>query len=319
MGFYVHLPSNNISGADSNTLCNYITHLKHPISLDGEWEVALTEVSYTTSWYNIASTSQCSVFSFEGIDLSKAKEVAKQREMAGISTDKQAYDGSIHALINSKESGSGSSVVDDARIEEMGGKIHHKIRIRPGFYSTKELVYTINRLLMKESAGAEPPLLELGPDGFLASVTGKRTNPETDKTEDSFINITGDAAEFLGYYWNGDQKLEPTHPSEGRHMMVCARRAQAKRGRFCMFVYTDIIRGIHVGDTISNLLRIVEIPDNINFGDQVTCRYDVPEYKRLVSNHIPSIHMYIKDDCGADMPFEFGRTIVTLHFRRVDS
>jgi hypothetical protein len=47
MSFYVTLPSNNTSLPD-NTQCNYTTIFNQPISLDGEYEVALSEITYSS-------------------------------------------------------------------------------------------------------------------------------------------------------------------------------------------------------------------------------------------------------------------------------
>ncbi len=51
--FYIHLVSNTpnqiVSG---NNIANFITKLPKKINLSDLWEVALTEISYTKSWYN---------------------------------------------------------------------------------------------------------------------------------------------------------------------------------------------------------------------------------------------------------------------------
>ncbi len=54
--FYLTLPSNSIdrrSAAVTNTQGEFRTYLPHRISLDGDWEVALCEIIYTHSWYNV--------------------------------------------------------------------------------------------------------------------------------------------------------------------------------------------------------------------------------------------------------------------------
>ena len=38
----------------NNTVAKYITKLASNIELDGEWEVALTEIMYTIKWANIS-------------------------------------------------------------------------------------------------------------------------------------------------------------------------------------------------------------------------------------------------------------------------
>ena len=49
------LPSNASMGIyPNNTLTKYVTKLQNPISVRGEWEVALEEISLPRSWYTIS-------------------------------------------------------------------------------------------------------------------------------------------------------------------------------------------------------------------------------------------------------------------------
>lgn len=52
--FYLTLPSNvNQTLFPDNSLASYVTKLPNPIQLEGSWEVALVEVLYTSSFYNV--------------------------------------------------------------------------------------------------------------------------------------------------------------------------------------------------------------------------------------------------------------------------
>lgn len=52
--FYPHLPSNSrLDTFLDNTLTEYRVGLPQTITLEGEWEVALTEIHYSHSWNNI--------------------------------------------------------------------------------------------------------------------------------------------------------------------------------------------------------------------------------------------------------------------------
>ena len=54
MGFFVTLPSNSSEGVyPDNTISKFQTYLPQEISLDNEHEVALTEIQYTNSFYNL--------------------------------------------------------------------------------------------------------------------------------------------------------------------------------------------------------------------------------------------------------------------------
>lgn len=54
--FYIHLSSNVIPTSPtqiSNKIGNFVTRLNRRLNLSEDWEVALTDISYTKSWYNI--------------------------------------------------------------------------------------------------------------------------------------------------------------------------------------------------------------------------------------------------------------------------
>lgn len=53
--FYLTLPS-NVYGAN-NITSNYQTELPQTLDLPGQWEVALTEILYPYSWYNVGFNS----------------------------------------------------------------------------------------------------------------------------------------------------------------------------------------------------------------------------------------------------------------------
>ncbi len=54
MGFTITLPSNSSEGVyPDNTISRFLTYLPQEIPLDSEYEVALTEIQYTNSFYNL--------------------------------------------------------------------------------------------------------------------------------------------------------------------------------------------------------------------------------------------------------------------------
>ena len=60
--FYIFLPS-NVSSGDyfENKIGNYTTKLSTRICLQDSYEVAMTEISYTKSWYNLQEDSYISI------------------------------------------------------------------------------------------------------------------------------------------------------------------------------------------------------------------------------------------------------------------
>ena len=60
--FYVTLPStSSFKYFPENKLSSFTTHLHTPLRLEGDWEVALVEINYPRTWYNIAGDT-CEVY-----------------------------------------------------------------------------------------------------------------------------------------------------------------------------------------------------------------------------------------------------------------
>jgi len=76
-----------------------------------------------------------------------------------------------------------------------------------------------------------------------------------------------------------------------------------------MYVYFDVL----VGDTKAPLLRIVQVSGKS--GDRVQAIYDKPIYVELQKKNFDSIEIDIRSDVGKPISFEYGKVIVTLHFR----
>lgn len=84
-----------------------------------------------------------------------------------------------------------------------------------------------------------------------------------------------------------------------------------------LFVYTDIVESSRVGDSYTQLLNVITVPPKAEFGEQVFVRFERPYYRRVSKSDFQQIEVEIKDDTIATAPFRFGRTIITLEFRRI--
>ena len=88
------------------------------------------------------------------------------------------------------------------------------------------------------------------------------------------------------------------------------------RGISTLFIYSDICEFIHVGNTLTPLLRTVAFNSKI-YGDQVYINYSNPIYVKVNKSFINSIEILVCDSTGETIPFVEGMTTLTLHFRRV--
>ena len=87
-------------------------------------------------------------------------------------------------------------------------------------------------------------------------------------------------------------------------------------GSHSLFVYCDVCQTSRVGDSLTQLLTIIDVPMRARYGEQIYRRFEVPQFQRVSRNYITEIEIDIRDDTGAAVPFQFGRVIMKLIFRR---
>ena len=86
------------------------------------------------------------------------------------------------------------------------------------------------------------------------------------------------------------------------------------RGLHTFFIYCDIVQYQLVGDANVPLLRT--IPVSGKSGDVVVNSFDNVHYLGLGRSTFQEIQVHITDDTGLRVPFEQGRVIVKLHFKK---
>ena len=81
-----------------------------------------------------------------------------------------------------------------------------------------------------------------------------------------------------------------------------------------LYVYCDIIQPQYVGDTLVPLLRIIPVEGEDR--QRISKSFLCPQYIPVSRKQFESIEVNIKRDTGDSVPFEFGRVLLTLHFRQ---
>ena len=92
------------------------------------------------------------------------------------------------------------------------------------------------------------------------------------------------------------------------------READLDHGFHDLYVYCDIIQPQYVGDAFVPLIRIVPVEGKD--GQRVSKSFVRPQYVPVSRKQFESIEVNIKWDTGETVPFEFGRVLLTLHFRQ---
>ena len=85
-------------------------------------------------------------------------------------------------------------------------------------------------------------------------------------------------------------------------------------GQRLMYVYCDIASFVPIGNTKSPLLRVCNVSGT--FGEIVRVTFDRPFYVPVSRREFDTILIDIRDELGQRMPFAFGKSVATLHFRR---
>ena len=95
---------------------------------------------------------------------------------------------------------------------------------------------------------------------------------------------------------------------EGAHVV------DVNQGFHSLYVYCNVVEPRPVGDSEVPLLRIVPIEGKS--GQMMTKTYENIQYIPVSQKHFRTLDMDIKKDTGEPVPFECGKLVVTLHFRK---
>jgi hypothetical protein len=86
------------------------------------------------------------------------------------------------------------------------------------------------------------------------------------------------------------------------------------RGFHAMYVYCSIIKSCIVGDTTAQLLRVV--PKKGEHGDVVSLSFNNIQFHEVQCSNINDITINITMDDGNNVPFERGKCVATLAYRK---
>lgn len=85
-----------------------------------------------------------------------------------------------------------------------------------------------------------------------------------------------------------------------------------------LYLYSDLVFPTIVGDKTCELMCILDGQTDKPYGTHCTETYDQPWYLPLARNNFQTIHVYLRNDAGQELPFKFGRLNLRLSFRKED-
>ena len=283
MSFYMTLSSNVDSVkffGKTNKISEFKTKLGRTICLDGNWCVGVAGISYTKSWYNVINSHQISLFD----------------EM-----------GEIY-LTN-------DNITDDFTISK-------------GFYeSPSKLVNAINGVLSKFTTIKAPKIsyndinncVRLEP-GIVNDAI--RLYPNLGNEIENILGLKNRLLSTMVYSHQKHENAIAEHVFKGddiyrKDVFNAFHPVEISGGFHSLYLYTDIVYPSLVGDSFSQLLRVIEVPRKHKFGETVHLNYDRPYYMPVMLNNFETIEISIKDDTDNLIPFMFGRCTIILHFKKL--
>lgn len=294
--FHIVLPSNSsMRYFPDNTSSSYTTELPLTIHLHGEWEVALSEIQFPSTFFHIRRGENELKF----IDVKKGEKVETITKKGfipyGIYKDIDELIDSINAVF--KETDSHFSFKC-----QRGGSIYFSIVCSEDKCKFTHYLNVSDNLLRILGCGVEIVKTAEGP--FFTRLTVSNDSKNASYTALFLV---------LGKYDKHGKRDAPAGFWSYEPYSL-ARGIPDK-----LFVYCDICEPYITGDVQSPLLRIV--PVEVHGSDYVYGKNQVKHFSAL--HYIPlrrvtlrEIEIDIKDELGQRIPFESGTSSVTLHFRR---
>jgi len=275
--FYLTLPSNTPSL--ENKTSNFSVHLPSKLNLEGKWEVALVEIQYPHSWNNVFG-STANVLADNWIDV-----VFKNDFIATVYVPPGHY-ATIHDLLAGIEYGK-----HNTQESLMNG--YKQLRKKPKENSKKQF-----QLL--------PTHIKDVLDGFFFTFDDTIKRVRFKKWDSKVKNI--EISEKLQYMLGFEHRNFYQDKQLGKYM------PDLRGGFYSLYIYCSLVEPQIVGNVTAPLLRNVHIEGQ--YGDIVEKIYHSPHYVPVIAKEVDRIEIDIKDDKNQSVPFQFGKTVVKLHFRK---
>jgi len=300
--FQLTLPSNaSITFSPDNKPANYTTTLPSPISLEGEWEVALIDIQYPHNWMNIPKDIYLIIL----IETSNKDKGFRTTLSTVLFNYKSKYEGECTEL---RKQLWGNKKVDDNEVLLLFA------RLPKGYYANVgDLISTLNEEI-QDSINGLP--------GFAA----KREETKEVKLLYRYNQIerrvqgyqTGMVAlpEIICLDKQVKSLLEQANPTLPDKKQILTREKLLLNTIPSIYIYSDIIKYQYVGDVKVPLLGVLPV-QGVD-GDQQYWSFNPPYYIPVSMSTLSSVNIHLADDKGDEIPFfGDGKVVSRLHFRRV--
>ena len=324
--FQITLPSNSsLDVYKKNRPSNYTVSLPHYVNLEGEWQVAATDIQFTHEWETLVQDHVLGVYV---LHRSATKKPVNKYVVA------------IDQQLNEWRKMEWAKEHEDKFL-------YRKITVKRGWYpSVKALADHVCTLIADAFVGDFP--------NFTVQYEHDRTNQRTGPTvglipnsdyvirvadtnstvmtllgfkKSSSLILTGDSAlakSFAFYSGYGDgfyavvDNQHDTMPSIYRAFRVETYNADPAilLDLRSVFVYCDLFDYQIVGDTKAQLMGVVPVVTKV--GERTHWTFSPPYYSRVIKNSFKTVKIWLTDHCGEEVRFYDNSDFIVarLHFKR---
>jgi len=302
--FFITLPSNASTHVFNNKTSSYTTKLCQPLHLTGDWAVGLSNVSIPWSFYNIQKGEEIIIF----IKGKKKEVVYNAKLLAG-------YYDSITNIIN--------TITNSFRQLREGEQndLLSKLLDEVGITQTK-----VDDMEHYQNDPQIDPR-EKGDEGDM--VFNFRYNARRNqfylryrrqRNKEYVIGMTPGLQNILGYTMDSHiQKLAIHHFPSAEEKDPLFKTVS---GKFITNLEHTIPSEINVcldlvkdHPMIGKLLRKISVHE-YQYGKLKSLVFDRPHYVKVEKKYFDTLHVDLKDEHGQNLPFQFGTSSITLHFKR---
>ena len=307
--FYLTLPSNSSEQYYGRQPLNHFkTKLPHPLPLDrNEWEVGLAEIIYPYTWKNVKTAA---IIRLGVSDLKRSiqtgryntREITFSIQLSNYMTIQDL----IAKLNNRLENTLRIMKLNMEPVKEGSDMLYHGVaekywrlefkydsKIGKVFLSGSSYIYIVLEANVAQRLGFGDSTVALGSEDMVPEMTINKEYP----------------VKAIPFRYQDDKYNDPhVKLLKGDYI------ADVHRELTSLYVYSPIVESQFVGDTQAPLLRVVSV--NGQYGTTVNTHYNHIYYLPLSQSLIDHVEVYIRDDVGEYIPFDTGRVIVVLHFRK---
>lgn len=276
--FYIVLLSNSsMQYYPQNTTTHFITKLPQHVNLPGNWTVALVDIHFPLNFQNVSKAVDNRCVKY-----SRKKHPPKEE------------DGS---LIVVELSSTGASAEE--------GQFH----VPPGIYTDlKDLIDELNT--HSDQSHVE---FSLKPGFYVAARKNCDEYDECNFDTHSF-ELSKSLKKILGFRQDNAQSLDIGNDEVLGDFPANINNDLPRN----LLVYADICQPYITGDVYSRLSRSVALDFNqYTYGRTMSVNFSRPVYIPVLCSSFETIEILISNEVGLNVPFDFGTSTLTLHFKRL--